>query len=107
MNQEKIETVKIPLKGSGQRAELHKQDFDALMALGVSPNWLSTDTTNNQVKTSHRGKYISIARLIMDAGKSQAVKYLDGDRTNLKRENLTIIPGAAKSRDRDHYLAPT
>ncbi len=46
---------------------------------------------------------VGIARIIVNAGPGQQVKYRDGDTTNLRRENL-LVKSFGKSKRRDSLL---
>ena len=47
-----------------------------------------------------------VARVIMDAGKGEGVRYQDSDKLNLRRDNLYLVADAkAIRRDRD-FIRP-
>ena len=45
------------------------------------------------------GHLFTPARVLLEAGPGQIVKYRDGDRTNLRRDNLYLASGPAKRCD--------
>jgi hypothetical protein len=47
--------------------------------------------------TGMAGGMVGLSRLIMDAKRGKNVKYLDGDRLNLRRNNLVIVKGHGKN----------
>jgi hypothetical protein len=77
--------VIVPLTNSSKTVTLDAADYNALMAMEISPRW----------KLSQAGKVMvgnnkTIARLITEAQRGQQVKYADGDPTNLRRSNLIL-----------------
>jgi hypothetical protein len=85
------EIALVPLGRGGKHgtASLYHDDYKLLKKLGISGNWtlIAGKYVGVTVK-SRNNEYV--ARLILDA-KDQAVKYLDGDATNLRRDNLTLV----------------
>jgi hypothetical protein len=105
ITEEKNNTVyHIPLGKSGNYAAIYKEDYDYLIQLEVSKTW--NDGTLGYVTAyckSIPGTRVAIARVLMDAGEGETVRYLDGDRTNLRRNNLIKMKDCrAKRRDRDY-----
>ncbi|WP_157510989.1 hypothetical protein [Frateuria sp. Soil773] len=93
----------VALTGTCQRATLYADDLERLLEAGWSPHW-------SWCKTNPRFSYVlvgartmkgvqrslTVARLIADAGKGQCVVYNDGDRTNLRRDNLRLVRGSGR-----------
>jgi hypothetical protein len=80
---------------------LYLDDYISLIELGVSTNWSCTKPGNAVAFNSIDMKPLGIARILLDAKAGQAVRYLDGNPLNLRRENLSLVPdGKAKSCDR-------
>ena len=50
-----------------------------------------------------RGAHVLVARVLLDAGVGQSGRYLDGDKSNLRSENLCLAVGSGTRRDR-YYL---
>jgi hypothetical protein len=87
-----------------------RDDFDAMQAMGLSFAWTLNGNGKGsppRVKASHAraeatGSLITPARIITGAGARQRVRYLDGNRLNLRRANLylcTFLAGNAKGRE--------
>jgi hypothetical protein len=93
--------VKVPLLNSDRYATLYELDFNELIDLGLSSVWkLGTDGV---VHVSVPGRTnLSVARVITDAF-TQRVGYLNGDKTDLRRDNLVLDSNGrrAKLRARD------
>lgn len=74
-------------------AMIYKEDYDFLMKLGVSQAWNTLNKGAYVYAASfERGKAspVMIGRILMNAKEGQHVKYLDGDPTNLRRENMRL-----------------
>jgi hypothetical protein len=99
----KRKLVAVPVKTVKSKFVLYADDFNDLMALGVSPHW---HFYHNQAIVRNGGKEISIARLIRDARANQIVLAKDDNPFNLRRENLVIGPGSSKFRARDIIIKP-
>ena len=97
--------AEVPLSNSDKQASLYEADFRELMDLGVSPKW---HLYNNGIcfHTPKNSNH-SVARVVTDAFKER-VAYLDGDKTNLRRDNLVLDRhrSCAKMRARD-LVVPT
>lgn len=83
----------VPLANHPTPARIRRDDLEALQAAGWSANWTFNDSGNGSAYVkcrggSSRGGHATVARLLMQAGRHEQVKYHDGDRTNLTRENL-------------------
>ncbi|WP_417480264.1 hypothetical protein [Maricaulis maris] len=75
-------------------ATIEKDDLAELERKGVSLNWyLKVANGNGYVcayDPDHLGGNLTIARTILGAGQRKAVRYCDGNRLNLRRDNLYI-----------------
>lgn len=96
----------VPLGRSDLKAEMWRDDYDFLVKLGLSPNWSSyRNVTGNYVTASAvdtPSKHVLVARVLMDAGAGQVVRYADGNPLNLRRGNLRLVAnGKGKTRARD------
>lgn len=97
----------VALVGLGPQSEaaaaIDTPDLAFLLSLGCSTSWRLLPT--GYVAASERsatGRSIGVARALLDAGPGTVVKHLDGDKLNLRRSNLVLIPGYSKRRDRDY-----
>jgi hypothetical protein len=85
-----------------QHCLMYYEDYEAIITLGVSPNWCCTQRGNVVAYNSIDMRPLGIARILLDAGPGEAVRYRDGNPLNLRRENLYLAEDTkAKSRDRD------
>lgn len=98
--------VKVPLSSTDNYATLYEQDFNDLVDLGLSANWKQGADGIVQVRVPGRTN-LSVARLVTDAS-SQRVSYLNGDKRDLRRDNLVLDGNGvrAKIRARD-LVIPT
>ena len=97
-----VELAKVPLTSRDQHATLYADDYRRLMAAGWSPYWAqaSTGKKHEYVLVSARNpkgrrRSLTVARLVAEVGKGLTVSYADGDRLNLRRDNLLIRKGTA------------
>jgi len=87
----------VPL-GDGRFAVVDAVDFDQLVAAGVSANWhigvddRGADHVRIRSAKPERFPVVSVARLITGAGPRERITFRDGDRLNLRRENLRVSP---------------
>src|SRR5262245_20866008 len=90
--------IKVSLDNSDGYVILDQSSFDDLLSLGVGLPWR---VWKKQVYVRNKGGYLSVARLVTNAGRHERLIYLDGNRFNLTRINLVVDKGGpAKSRDR-------
>ncbi len=94
----------IPLGKSRKYAPIYQEDYELLRELGIGKTW--NDGLYSYVSAycpNIPGSRVIVARVLLNAGEGQTVRYLDGDRTNLRRENLILMKDSrAKRRDRDY-----
>lgn len=93
--------VLVPLANHPEPAKLLQADFNRLMELGYSDQW-----TYNPAGTGHpyvrcsnsrvAGANETVARVILEPGRGHVVRYRDGNRLNLRFENLYVHRGPAK-----------
>jgi hypothetical protein len=100
------EAVLVTVNKEGSKiCFLWKEDFQELLSLGVSPNWLTPPNRNNVLAsgaTRSKSK-LGVARVLMDCKAGEGIRYKDGNCLNLRRENLEVVPDPrGKRRDRDH-----
>lgn len=93
--------VYVPLGKSELTCTIWKDDFDLLLSLGASANWSVIGKRYVGCAGKGRGRNL-VARLLLDCGPGKAVKYIDGNAFNLRRENLVAVDYVrAIARDRD------
>lgn len=92
----------VALFGNEHVVTLYAEDLDRVLADGWSPNWFLTSTggRNRYVLVNARSpkgtpRSLTVARLVAQVGKGQMVAYADGDRLNLRRDNLLVRKGTA------------
>lgn len=103
--------ARVPVAGSHPPAIIYADDLERLTAGGLSPNWKananrSPSTGLSYVKVAVRGKgYVVIARLVAGARWREQVKYRNGDRFDLRRDNLQVVRGGMAHKDCTRLLA--
>jgi hypothetical protein len=98
--------VYIQLGKGDVTACLWKDDFELLLSLGVSPNWQASNKHYVVCRGAKDNKKSYVARLLLDCGIGEGVKYVDGNTFNLRRENLVkVADSKACRRDRDFIIA--
>ena len=107
------ELAHVALANTQQRATLYAEDYKQLMDDGWSPYWSLTNTGGRfEYVLIHahgptgRRRTITLARLIAQAAKKQQVTYADGDRTNLRRDNLLIVRDGGSAKAHASALRP-
>lgn len=92
-------SVRLTNSNSGERATLYRRDYDAFIAQHGTSNWLLHGSNGRlRVRTNKakgNGRLLNVAAEIL--GRSH-VRYIDGDRCNLKRSNLYGPTGAHRAR---------
>ncbi|MFA9479225.1 hypothetical protein ACERK3_13115 [Phycisphaerales bacterium AB-hyl4] len=92
--------MKVPLSDGIHEAKLWPQDYRRLAAMNMTTGWCynAAGPGHQYVRIADSqqrfgpGELVTAARIIVDAGKGERVKYRDGNRLNLRRENLNVIP---------------
>lgn len=86
----------LPLTGTGLSATLHTADLETLEAHGVSLSWFLNDNGSGtkyvRAHDRNRRNLVMVSRVLMGATRQQIVWHRDGDRLNLRRENLALRP---------------
>lgn len=96
--------VLVPLANTSRVAKLLAEDFARLQARGITAQWAFNEAKPGYgyvrcgCPSAVRG-LVTVACLIMEPPRGFNVRYRDGDRTNLRRENLYLTPGAARGRE--------
>jgi hypothetical protein len=92
--------VTVPLGPNGKHGEciLDKSDMDSLLTMGVSTNWTVTKgyvTASGKSSNNH----VLIARVLTGASHGERVRFLDGNKLNLRRHNLKLVKGQGSKTD--------
>ncbi|WP_143098297.1 hypothetical protein [Variovorax sp. OK605] len=71
---------------------VEERDYSLMQAAGWSGRWTQRKVTGNNCYPSinHGDKISPLARIILDAHKGETVRYRNGDRNDLTRENLIL-----------------
>ena len=96
--------VLVPLANWSVPARLLAAEFDRVIAAGFSTSWTLNHNGRGccYVRCAHRnatGRLVSVPRIVADAGSGEVVKYRDGNRLNLRRDNLELDAGRALGRE--------
>jgi hypothetical protein len=98
-------TVLVPLSGGrGGWAVVNEDDLALLESVGLSLRW-TRDISSGAVSapaSASPNRHVSVSRVLLDAGEGEAVRFLNGDPTDLRRENLLLVDGSGTRRDRDY-----
>lgn len=89
----KGDIFRVPLANQADFfADIGADDYDHLIRLGVSPFWFynSNGRGSSYVRAHYRGKLVTVARVLFGEPVGQFVRYNDGNRLNLTRDNLTL-----------------
>jgi len=107
------QVVHVALANTDQRATLYVEDYQRWLAAGFSPFWSFASTGGrfqyvlaNTRSPSNSTRTVPVARWIADAGKGQRVSHADGDRLNLRRDNLAVVKGGGGAKIAAARLKP-
>jgi len=96
------DVVLVTLGNSPKKAQVHRDDLERVKAAGYTGAWFLNGCNGySYVRTGRSdlvGRLESVARIIAEAKPGQIVKYRDGDRLNLRRDNLYLGSGRSKAR---------
>jgi hypothetical protein len=100
----------IPLANGGT-AKMLAADWQEWNRLGLPTRWTLNPTGNGHAyvraaRTRATGCLFTPARVLLEAGRGQIVRYRDGDTSNLRRDNLYLASGPAKRCDATIPAAP-
>lgn len=87
--------ARVPLAGLGGDALIDREDWDRLMAAGISTSWYIVSTGDGPtrfpvVRVGVRGKDVAVARLILGADPRLRLVYATDDRRDLRRSNVSL-----------------
>jgi hypothetical protein len=90
----------VPLASSGAFAILDAEDYETLMAAGVSSRRQLNRSQSGNAYVRCRNPFVanglvSVSRIIMCPPHGQVVRHKDGNRTNLRRHKLYLKEGHA------------
>ena len=92
-------TVFVDL-ASGKSATIDRDDYERFIRDGVSLNWyLTIDRDGRHYVHVHApllGNVVTVARLIMRAGRGEIISYYNGNRLDLRKANLRRGEGPAR-----------
>lgn len=95
--------TRVPLANSPLYAVLLTEDFERLTAAGLTRNWgLNRNKSEGQAYVCAKvtgANTISVSRLVTGAGRRQIVRYGNGDRLDLRAENLYVSKGGTARKD--------
>lgn len=108
------ELAHIALTGSTERATMYAEDYRRIAEIGWSTHWSLVRTAgknkyvlaNVRALAGHR-RTITVARLVMAAQRGERVSHIDGDKLNLRRDNLSLRKGGGTSRFAVASLKPS
>jgi len=99
------DTVEVPIRsgiGAGETVLIDRDDLERLRALGVKAFYLSEKDGYRYVRgggSGSSGGQLTVARIILNAGKGEVVHYRNHNRLDLRRENLIMGEGPALRND--------
>jgi hypothetical protein len=85
--------VHVALSNSDRCAILDQADYEAVIAkIGLTSWYLNGAKGFQYVRAHEKGgkRFVTISRVILDSPYRAAVKHLDGDRLNLRIDNLYL-----------------
>lgn len=97
-------TTEVSLANWPLPVVLDRPDFEALMRAGVPLLWTFNPSRHGgraYVRAGHSetpGNLVILARVIMEAGAGEMVRYRDGNTLNLRRENLRLVKASHAKR---------
>ncbi|SHG33119.1 hypothetical protein SAMN02745157_4035 [Kaistia soli DSM 19436] len=103
--------VLVPLS-SGARAKLFPRHYERLQRMGIGRNWFLNDNGQGLAYVRAKvptalgwGNNAQVARLIACPSKRGAsVSYRDGDRLNLRLDNLQVTASKGRGKGREQFL---
>lgn len=96
------EALKVPLDNHGiNHAIVSPQAYQRVIDSGLTGMWLLNSNGHGRgyVRTAKCGTLALVARVILDAGPGEVIRYANGDSLDLRVMNLRVMRGKAKRRD--------
>jgi len=97
--------LKVPLDNHGRtHAIVEPHAYQRVLDSGLTGMWFTNSNGHGRryvrtVTAGSRGTLTLIARVIMDAGPGEVIRYANGDSLDLRAMNLVSRRGRAKRRD--------
>lgn len=97
--------MRVPLDDHGRRHALaNAADYDRLRAEGIGGAWYVNDDGKGRdyvrtAVTGAKGKQIMVGRAILRLGLGEVVRFINGNRLDLRRSNVFVTRGKAKRCD--------
>ena len=106
------EAIVIVTLSNGEKAKLFAEDYERLVEMGISPNWTANGNGNGQfyVRTKLTdalgwGNNAMVSRLIAPpTTRGLVLRHRDGNRLNLRRDNLEIVERRSRAKAREAHL---
>ncbi|WP_321335008.1 hypothetical protein [Breoghania sp.] len=107
--------LRVPLDRHGLRhAVIDEASYRAAIASGISTTWAYNGNGSGhsyvrswKLPQQRSSNLVQVARVITGAGRGEVIGYANGDRLDLRPENLERRRGRAKRRDIDLVRART
>lgn len=101
--------LRVPLDKYGRNyAVVTEGGYRRALAAGVSPAWVlnsngkgMTYVRSRSAKSSKASNTLQVARIIADAPPGHVVSHVNGDRLDLRPDNLSVRRGRSKRYDRE------
>jgi hypothetical protein len=102
--------VRVPLANAAGEAVTYWETYWELIDSGVSSHWRYNHNRGGQRGDRYVKAYVgsesqTVARLILKAGRGEVVHYRDGNRLNLRPDNLYLTAGGFAKVDCAELLA--
>ena len=100
IDEEGQELAHAAVAGSTERATMYAEDYRRIVGANWSIHWHFTSTGHkhkyvlvNARSAAGHARTLTVARLVADAPRGRRVYYVDGNRLNLRRDNLSLHKG--------------
>lgn len=104
LDESDVALVHLRGKNIGRVVTLDADDIELLISLGLSFSWQLLPTGHVQAPCSRSPRnWVLVARVLLDADSNTEVAYKDGNKSNLRRQNLLLLPSRrSQHRDRSY-----
>ncbi len=97
----------VPLADQKGPVKVLKEDFDQLVSRGYSDQWVLSKSGRGRTYIRVRSPHVAggnalVSRLITGARCGQVVRYLDGNKLNLRADNLIVKNDGASGQTSIH-----